>query len=61
MIILLSVPYIMSIAECYFYLEKYKPAYAAIKKAMKDPKSRKSARGWVSFIKDTARRKKVSI
>jgi predicted Zn-dependent protease len=51
----------MSIAECYFYLEKYKPAYAAIKKAMKDPKSRKSARGWVSFIKDTARRKKVSI
>ncbi|MCJ8320277.1 MAG: hypothetical protein MJK12_11635 [Colwellia sp.] len=50
-----------SIAESYFYLEKYKPAYAAIKKAMKDPKSRKAARGWVSFIKDTAVRKKVSI
>ena len=50
-----------SIAESYFYLEKYKPAYAAIKKAMKDPKSRKAARGWVSFIKDTAQRKNVSI
>ena len=50
-----------SIAESYFYLEKYKPAYAAIKKAMKDPKSRKSARGWVSFIKNTAQRKIVSI
>jgi len=50
-----------SIAESYFYLEKYKPAYAAIKKAMKDPKSRKSARGWVSFIKDTAQRKNISI
>jgi len=50
-----------SIAESYFYLEKYKPAYAAIKKAMKDPKSRKAARGWVSFIKDTAVRKNVSI
>ena len=51
----------MSIAESYFYLEKYKSAYAAIQKAMKDPKSRKSARGWVTFIKDTAKRKKVSI
>ena len=50
-----------SIAESYFYLEKYKPAYAAIKKAMKDPKSRKAARGWVSFIKDTAQRKNVAI
>jgi hypothetical protein len=50
-----------SIAESYFYLEKYKPAYAAIKKAMKDPKSRKGARGWVSFIKDTAQRKKIAI
>jgi len=51
----------MSIAESYFYLEKYKKAYAAIQKAMKDPKSRKSAKGWKSFIVDTAKRKKVSI
>ena len=50
-----------SIAESYFYLEKYKPAYAAIKKAIKDPKSRRGARGWVSFIKDTAQRKKIAI
>jgi tetratricopeptide (TPR) repeat protein len=51
----------MSIAESYFYLEKYKQAYAAIMKASKDPKTRKAAKGWVSFIKDTAQRKKVSI
>ena len=51
----------MSIAESYFYLEKYKEAYAAINKAMDDPKSRKAAKGWKSFIVDTARRKNVSI
>ena len=51
----------MSIAESYFYLEKYKPAYAAMKKAMKDPKSRKSAKSWLGFIADTAKRKNVSI
>jgi len=51
----------MSIAESYFYLEEYKKAYAAIMKASKDPKTRKAAKGWVSFIKDTAQRKKVTI
>ncbi|MFT5814316.1 MAG: tetratricopeptide (TPR) repeat protein [Psychroserpens sp.] len=51
----------MSIAESHFYLEQYKQAYKAISSAMKDPKTRKSARGWESFIKDTAQRKKVAI
>jgi|GEM_PF-87132 len=51
----------MSIAESYFYLEKYKKAYAAINKAMNDPKSRKAAKSWQGFIADTAKRKKVSI
>ena len=50
-----------SIAESYFYLENYKQAYVYVKKAMKDPKSRRTAKGWVNFIKDTAARKKVSI
>jgi tetratricopeptide (TPR) repeat protein len=50
-----------SIAESYFYLEDYKQAYVYVKKAMKDPKSRRTAKGWVNFIKDTAARKKVSI
>ncbi len=50
-----------SIATCYFYLEKYKEAYAAIQKAMKDPKARKSAKGWKTYIVDTARRKNVAI
>ena len=47
----------MSMAESHFYLGQYKQAYAAIQQAMKDPKIRKSARGWVSYIKDTAARK----
>jgi len=51
----------MSIAESYFYLEKYKKAYAAIQKAIKDPKARKSAKSWKSFIVATAKNKKVSI
>jgi len=51
----------MSIAESHFYLEQYKPAYVAIKKAMEDPKSRKSARSWRSFIVDTANRKNVKL
>jgi tetratricopeptide (TPR) repeat protein len=51
----------MSIAESYFYLEKYKESYKAINKAMEDPKSRKAAKGWKGFIADTARRKNVAI
>ncbi len=51
----------MSIATSYFYLEKYKKAYAAIQKAMKDPSARRSAKGWKGFIEDTAKRKNVTI
>jgi tetratricopeptide (TPR) repeat protein len=51
----------MSIAESHFYLEQYKQANVAIKKALKDPKTKRAARGWASFIRDTAKRKKVSI
>lgn len=51
----------MSIAESYFYLEKYKKAHVAINNALKDSKSRKAAKSWKNFIVDTARRKKVSI
>ena len=51
----------MSIAESHFYLAQYKEAYAAIQNAMKDPKTRKGARSWVGYIKDTAARKGKSI
>ncbi|TKB44668.1 tetratricopeptide repeat protein [Thalassotalea mangrovi] len=51
----------MTIAEAYFYQEKYKEAYAAIQKAQEDPKSRRAARSWAQYIKDTAERKKVKI
>jgi Ni/Co efflux regulator RcnB len=51
----------MSIMEAYFYQGKYKPAYAAVLEAIKDPKTRRSAKGWKSYIKDTADRKNVRI
>ena len=52
---------LITIAESHFYLEQFKQAYAAINKAMKDPKARKAAKSWKGFIQDTARRKNVSI
>lgn len=51
----------MSITEAYFYNEDYKNAYVYIQKAIKDPKSRKGAKAWAQYIKDTAERKKVKI
>lgn len=51
----------MDIAISHFYLEEFKQAHAAIQQAMKDPKTRKSARGWVAHIKDTAKRKGKAI
>jgi tetratricopeptide (TPR) repeat protein len=50
-----------SIAESYFYLGEYKQAYVYVQRALKDPKARRTAKGWVSYIKDTAARKNVSI
>ncbi len=54
-------PLYMSLAESHFYLGQYKQANVEIKKAMKDPKTRKVAKSWVSFIEDTARRKNIAI
>ncbi|MGJ8693272.1 MAG: tetratricopeptide repeat protein [Thalassotalea sp.] len=51
----------MSIAESHFYLGEYKQAYKAINKAMEYPQTRKSAKSWAGFIKDTAQRKGVSV
>lgn len=47
----------MAIAESYYYLGDYKKAHDAIQNAMKDPKTRKTARTWVSYIKNKAQRK----
>ena len=49
------------LAEAYYYQEKYKQAYAAITKAMDDPRTRKFAKGWSVFIKDKAARNGVKI
>ncbi|NMP17571.1 hypothetical protein [Thalassotalea sp. Y01] len=48
----------MTLAEAYFYQEKYSEATKMIKEAQKDPKTRKAARAWASYIRDTADRKK---
>ncbi|MBB1334356.1 MULTISPECIES: hypothetical protein [unclassified Pseudoalteromonas] len=49
------------LAEAYYYQEKYKQAYAAITKAMDDPRTRKFAKGWSVFIRDKAARNGVKI
>jgi len=49
------------LAEAYYYQGKYKQAYAAIVKAMDDPRTRKFAKGWSTHIKDKAARNGVKI
>ncbi|WP_024590814.1 MULTISPECIES: tetratricopeptide repeat protein [unclassified Pseudoalteromonas] len=49
------------LAEAYYYQGKYKQAYAAITKAMDDPRTRKFAKGWSTYIKDKAARNGVKI
>ncbi|MGO2012556.1 MAG: hypothetical protein ACTJH9_15210 [Pseudoalteromonas sp.] len=49
------------LAEAFYYQEKYKQAYAAITKAMDDPRTRKFAKSWSVFIKDKAARNGVKI
>jgi tetratricopeptide (TPR) repeat protein len=49
------------LADAYFQQEKYKKAYSAIMESAKDPKTRKFAKSWSSFIKEKAARKGVKI
>ncbi|KAA1161075.1 tetratricopeptide repeat protein [Pseudoalteromonas fuliginea] len=49
------------LAEAYYYQGKYKQAHAAITKAMDDPRTRKFAKGWATYIKDKAARNGVKI
>jgi len=49
------------LAEAYYYQAKYKQAHAAITKAMDDPRTRKFAKGWATYIKDKAARNGVKI
>ena len=51
----------MALAEAEFYRENWKKAHVAIKKAMEDKSTAKSARGWESYIRDTAERKGVAL
>lgn len=49
------------LAEAYYYQDKFKQAYSAIKKAQEDPRTRKFARSWANFIKEKAQRRGVSL
>lgn len=49
------------LAEAYLQQGKYRQAYRAITKAKEDPKTRKFATGWATYIKDKAQRKGVKI
>ncbi|MBW3164158.1 tetratricopeptide repeat protein [Ferrimonas balearica] len=51
----------MLLAQAHFYLEEYAPAYRAAQAAVKDSKTAKTAQGWVSYIQETAQRKKVQL
>ncbi|WP_298439324.1 tetratricopeptide repeat protein [uncultured Ferrimonas sp.] len=51
----------MLLAQAHFYLGEFKAAYKACKAATKDKKTAKNAKSWLSYIEDTAKRKKVSV
>ncbi|MBY5990850.1 tetratricopeptide repeat protein [Ferrimonas balearica] len=51
----------MLLAQAHFYLEEFKPAYRAAQAAAKDQKTANTAKGWVSYIQETAQRKKVEL
>ena len=51
----------MGLAEANFYMEKWKASHKAILEAIKDKATARSARGWESYIKETASRKGVTL
>ncbi|QIZ77187.1 tetratricopeptide repeat protein [Ferrimonas lipolytica] len=51
----------MILAQAHFYLDEFKSAYKACMAATKDSKTAKNAKSWLSYIEDTAKRKKVSV
>ena len=51
----------MMIAEAYLYQNKLRSAYKYIKLAEQDPKTKKNARSWASYIKSKAQQKGIRI
>lgn len=51
----------MGVAEANFYLRQWKPAHKAIKLAMKEKNTAKSAASWESYIRDSAERDGVKL
>ncbi len=49
------------LGEAYFYLENWKKSYAAFNAATKTKSSKRTADSWLGFVKDTARRKGVTL
>lgn len=51
----------MTIAQSYYYLENYKMATKAAKEATKYPQTKKTAKSWLVYISEAAKRKGKSI
>ncbi len=51
----------MSLVEAYFYTGQYKDAYKYAQAAAKSSQQKRAAKGWITYIRDTAARKNVSL
>ena len=51
----------MAIAEAHFYQRQWKQAHKAIKLAMKDKNTAKSAKSWEAYIRESAERDGVML
>ena len=54
-------PVLLAMGEAQFYLENWKKAYVAFSDAKKIKSSARTANGWLGYVKETARRKGVTL
>lgn len=54
-------PIYLALGESNFLLENWKKSYVAFNEAKKIKSSKRTANGWLGFVKDTARRKGVTL
>lgn len=54
-------PVLLAMGEAQFYLENWKKAYVAFSDAKKIKSSARTAKGWLGYVKETARRKGVTL
>lgn len=51
----------LALGEAEFYLENWKKSYDAFNKASESKRSARTAKGWIGFVEDTAKRKGVTL